>query len=106
MSYVDSLYAGDFVGYAGYEGEYLDLAGFKKSVTIFSEMFSRFEIKIEDIVAERDVVSTRESWKVVRASDNKKMIGETMHWFRIKDGKITEEWSKGWEWLGPVTITN
>jgi hypothetical protein len=33
-------------------------------------------------------------------SNNKAFAGETMHFFRIKDGLITDEWSKGWEWLG------
>lgn len=23
-----------------------------------------------------------------------------LHFFKFKNGKVTEEWSKGWEWLG------
>ena len=106
MSLIDSFYADNIFDHAAFEGQQQGLAGFKKAVTELSAIFSHIEIKIEDIVAERDVVSTRESWKVIRASDKKEITGETMHWFRFKDGKITEEWSKGWEWLGPVTITN
>jgi predicted SnoaL-like aldol condensation-catalyzing enzyme len=55
---------------------------------------------VEDIVAEGDMVSSRETWKLTRRSDQKQLSGETMHWFRVKDGKITDEWSKGWEWVG------
>jgi len=39
------------------------------------------------------------------ASDKKALNGETIHFFKIKDGLITDEWSKGWEWLGaPVVL--
>ena len=52
------------------------------------------------MIAEGDIVATRETWKVTMASNNKTLTGETMHFFRIKDGLITDEWSKGWEFLG------
>ena len=106
MSFVDSLYADNIFDHSAFEGQEQGLAGFKKAVAQFSDMFSHIELKIDDIVAERDVVSTRESWKVIRASDKKEVTGETMHWFRIKNGKITDEWSKGWEWLGPMPSAN
>ena len=106
MSLIDSFYADNIFDHAAFEGQQQGLAGFKKAVTELSNMFSHIEIEIEDIVAERDVVSTRESWKVIRASDKKEVTGETMHWFRIKNGKITDEWSKGWEWLGPMPSAN
>jgi len=63
-------------------------------------MFSSLEIKTEEIIAEGDMVATRETWKVTMASNGKTLTGETVHIFRIKDGLITDEWSKGWEWLG------
>jgi len=43
------------------------------------------------MIAEGDIVATRETWKVTMASNNKTLTGETMHFFRIKDGLITDE---------------
>ena len=63
-------------------------------------MFSQIEIKQDEMIAEGDIVATRETWKVTMVSNNKTLTGETMHFFRIKDGLITDEWSKGWEFLG------
>ena len=97
---IDSFFATNIFDHGAFEGQEQGLQGFKKAVTGFLSMFSQVEIKLEDIVAEGDLVSTRETWKVTKAADKKVLTGETMHWFRIKDGKITDEWSKGWEWLG------
>jgi predicted SnoaL-like aldol condensation-catalyzing enzyme len=63
-------------------------------------MFSQVEIKVEELLADGDMVASRETWKVTIASTRKTLSGGTMHFFRVKDGLITEEWSKGWEWLG------
>jgi len=63
------------------------------------------DVTMQDIIAEEDLVATRETWKVTVASDKKALNGETIHFFKIKDGLITDEWSKGWEWLGaPVVL--
>ena len=97
---IDSFFAPDIFDHGAFEGQQQGRDGFKKAVTEFLSMFSRLEIKLEEIIAEGDVVATRESWKVTRASDNKTLSGEIMHFFRIKDSLITDEWSKGWEWLG------
>jgi hypothetical protein len=43
------------------------------------------------------MAATNESWKVTMKSNNKVLTGETLYMFRIKDGLITDEWSKGWE---------
>jgi hypothetical protein len=46
------------------------------------------------------MVATSETWKVTMKSTNKVLTDETLHMFRIKTSLITDEWSKGWEWLG------
>ena len=97
---IDSFFATSIFDHGAFEGQQQGLQGFKKAVTEFLGMFSQVEVKLEDMVAEGDIVSTRETWKVTKAADKKMLTGETMHWFRIKDGKITDEWSKGWEWVG------
>ncbi len=97
---IDSFFAPNIFDHGALEGQKQGREGFKKAVMEFLGMFSQLEIKPEEIIAEGDMVATRETWKVTLASTNKTRTGETMHFFRIKDGLITEEWSKGWEWLG------
>ena len=97
---IDSFFAPNIVDHSALEGQQQGREGFKKAVTEFLGMFSQMEIKLQEIIAEGDIVATRETWNVTMASNNKALTGETMHFFRIKDGLITDEWSKGWEWLG------
>ena len=97
---LDTLCAPNIFDHGALEGQQQGREGFKKAVIEFLGMFSQIEVKWGDIVAEADLVSTRETWKITMASTNKVLTGETMHFFRIKDGQITDEWSKGWEFLG------
>ena len=97
---IDSFFATNIYDHGALPGQEQNLAGFKKAVIDFLGMFSYVEITPEYVIAEGDMIATKETWKVIRKSDKKELKGDTMHWFRIKDGKITDEWSKGWEWLG------
>lgn len=97
---VDSFFALNVFDHGALEGQQQGREGFKKAVTEFLGMFSQIEVKQEGMLADGDKVATRETWKMVMASTDKVLTGETMHWFRIKDGLITDEWSKGWEFLG------
>ena len=97
---IDSFFAPDMIDHGAFEGQQPGRDGFKKAVVEFLGGFAALEITLQDIIAEGDMVATRETWKVTMASNNKALSGETIHIFRIKDGLITDEWSKGWEWLG------
>lgn len=98
--FVDSFFALDVFDHGASEDQQQGREGFKKAVAEFLGMFSQIEVKQEEMIAEGDMVATRETWKIVMGSTDKVLTGETMHWFRIKDGLITDEWSKGWEFLG------
>ena len=100
-SFIDSSFASNIFDHSAFEGQEQGKEGFKKAVIEFLGMFSTIELTTHEIIAEDDMVATRESWKVTVASNNKALNGETMHFFRIRDGLITDEWSKGWEWLVP-----
>ncbi len=97
---IDSFFAVNIVDHDAFEGQEQGVTGFKKAVSEFLSTFSKIDLQFDEMIAVGDLVATRETWKVIRRSDNKELTGETMHWFRIKEDKITEEWSKGWEWLG------
>ena len=98
-AYIDSLCAPDIFDHGATEGQQQGREGFKKAVMEFLGMFSQLEVTQEGMIAEGDMVATRETWKVTMASTHKVLTGETMHFFRIKDNQVTDEWSKGWEWL-------
>lgn len=97
---IDSFFAANIFDHGALEGQEQGIAGFKKAVSEFLGMFSSIEVVSADIIAEGDFVASKEKWKLIRQSDNKEFSGVIMHWFRVKDGKITDEWSKGWENLG------
>jgi len=97
---IDSFFAPNIFDHGASEGQQQGREGFKKAVIEFLDMFSKLQVKQEVMVAEGDNVATRETWKVTMATNNKTLTGETMHFFRIKDGLIADEWSKGWEFLG------
>jgi predicted SnoaL-like aldol condensation-catalyzing enzyme len=97
---IDTFFSPDIYNHGAPEGQLQGREGFRKTVTEFLGMFSRVEIKVEELLADGDLVASRETWKVTMAATGKTRTGETMHMFRVKGGLITEEWSRGWEWLG------
>ncbi len=99
LSSIDELYVSGMVDHSPFEGDTPGIEGFRKSVKDFITMFPDLKVTVEDMIAEGDKVATRETWKGTHAITKKVVTGETMHIFRIADGKITDEWSKGWEWL-------
>ena len=97
---IDSFFAPIVIDHSAVENQQQGREEFKKGLREFLDMFSALEITPHAIIAEEDMVATRETWKVMMASDKKTLNGETMHIFKIRDGLITDAWSKGWEWLG------
>ena len=96
---IDSFFSPNIVDHSAWEGQLPGRTGFKKAVTDLMSMFSAVEIKLDNMLAEGDMVATLETWNVTMAATNKAVRGQTMHFFRIRDGVITDEWSKGWDWL-------
>ena len=96
---VDKFFDQKIVDHGGLEGQASGIEGFKKAVGDFIAMFSDLQITVDNMIAAGDMVATKDSWKGTRAATKKVVTGETMHVFRIVNGKITDEWSNGWEWL-------
>lgn len=99
VSAVDELYATDMIDHSPFEGEQPGIEGFKKTVKEFIDMFPDLKVTLLDTLAQGDKIATRETWKGTHVTSKKVVTGETLHLFRIQNGKITDEWSKGWEWL-------
>jgi ketosteroid isomerase-like protein len=96
---IDDLYAPDVVDHAAFPDQAPGAAGIKSAIKGFFEMFDGLTITVDDMIAEDDKVATRETWRATHRSSGKNASGTVIHIFRIRDGKITEEWSRGWDWL-------
>jgi len=99
LSVIDEIYAPNIVDHSAFPDQAPGVEGIKSAITAFLEIFENLEITVEEVIAEGDKVVTRESWKGTHKPSGKLAEGSIIHIFRIRDGKITDEWSRGWDWL-------
>lgn len=99
VSAVDEIYAPDVVAHSAFPDQAPGKEGIKAAIGGFFGMFDDLEVAVEDIIAEKDRVVTRERWKGRYKTSGKGAEGSVVHIFRIRDGKISDEWSSGWDWL-------
>jgi predicted SnoaL-like aldol condensation-catalyzing enzyme len=95
----DEYFDPNVIDHAAWEGQAPGVAGLKKAVSELLATFSEIHITVDKMITAGDMVATKDSWKATHATTKKVLTGETMHMFLIKNGKITEEWSNGWQWL-------
>ena len=96
---IDEFFDPKIVDHGAWEGQAPGREGLKKAVNDFIAMFSDLQITADNMITAGNMVATKDSWKGTHAATKKEVTGETMHVFRIVNGKITDEWSNGWEWL-------
>jgi ketosteroid isomerase-like protein len=99
LSVVDELYDPNVVDHAAFPDQAAGVAGIKSAISNFFELFDDLYITVEDVIAEDDKVVTRETWRATHKLSGKNTSGTVIHIFRIRDHKITDEWSRGWDWL-------
>ena len=99
VSHIDQVYIPDAIDHSAWPGQKPGTAGIIEAVKGLLELFSDLTVSVEDIIVEGDKVATRETWTGTKKSNGKNGSGTVMHIFWIKDGKVTEEWSQGWEWI-------
>lgn len=99
VSYFDQVYIPNAIDHSAWEGQAPGRAGIKEAVKGFLETFSDLKVTDIDIIAEGNKVATREIWEGTQKSAGKASSGSVIHIFWIQDGKVTEEWSKGWDWV-------
>ena len=99
LSVIDDIYTPNMVDHSAFPDQAPGTEGIKTAINGFFEIFSDFEVTVEDMVAEKDRVVTRETWRGTHRPSNKSATGTVIHIFRVRDGRITDEWSRGWEWL-------
>lgn len=59
-------------------------------------------VTVDAVIAEADLVASRETWRAGHPPTGIHVVGRTMHFFRIGNGQIVEQWSMGWDWLGQL----
>jgi len=96
---IDELYVPNVVDHSAFPGQAPGTEGIKNAVSDFLGTFADLEVTVEDITAEDDRVVTRETWRGTHGPTGKAATGNVIHIFRLREGKITEEWSQGWDWL-------
>ncbi|MHC1755206.1 MAG: ester cyclase [Methanosarcina sp.] len=99
LSVIDELYASNMVDHSAFPGQAPGTEGIKFAIKGFFETIKDLEITVEDIIAEDDKVVTRETWRGIHGPSGKTAAGSIIHIFRIREGKITDEWSRGWDWF-------
>jgi predicted SnoaL-like aldol condensation-catalyzing enzyme len=97
------LYAPVFVNHDTSSRQAPRPAGLPVTLAEFRAAFPNVVVTIDSAVAEGDLVATHESWRDTHPPAGMHLVGRTMHLFRIDGGVIVEQWSAGWEWLGPLT---
>ncbi|ULQ52784.1 ester cyclase [Flavihumibacter fluvii] len=99
LGYFDKVYAADAIDHSAFPGQEPGLGGIKKAVSGLLSDIPDLKVTVEDLVAEGDKVATRETWKGTKKTTGKTGTGSIIHIFLIRDNKVTEEWSQGWDWL-------
>lgn len=99
LSVIDELYAPNVVDHSAFPDQAPGVEGIKSAIKGFFEIFDELEIAVKDVIAEGDKVVTREAWRATQKSSGKTAEGSVIHIFRIHKGKITDEWSRGWDWI-------
>jgi predicted ester cyclase len=95
---IDALFAANFVDRSAFPGQTPGPAGIKEAVRGLRAMFPDLEVTIEDLIAEDNRVASRETWQGTHTS-GRAVLGTVIHIFHFSDGRIAEEWSRGWDWL-------
>ena len=99
LTTLDRHVAKDAIDHSAWPGQAPGREGLRGAVAGLHDAYPDIKVDVKQIIAEGDFVSTREEWTATEKATGKKRSGWVMHIFKIKDGVIAEEWSKGWEWL-------
>ena len=99
LSVLDLLYDPNVVDHGAFPDQAPGVEGIKSAIIDFFEVFDNLKITVEDVIAEDDKVATREVWRGTHKPSGKVAEGTIIHIFRLHEGKIIDEWSRGWDWL-------
>jgi ketosteroid isomerase-like protein len=99
FSVIDELYQPNVTDHSAFPDQPPGIDGIRSAIKGFFELFDNIQISVEDVVTEGDKVVTREVWKATHKTSGKVAEGTIIHIFRVREGKIVDEWSRGWDWV-------
>jgi predicted ester cyclase len=99
LSAINEFYASNMVDHSAFPGQAPGMEGIKSAIKGFFEILDNLEVNVEDVIAEGDKVVTRETWNGTHKPSGKTVEGSVIHIFYIRESRITDEWSRGWDWL-------
>jgi predicted SnoaL-like aldol condensation-catalyzing enzyme len=99
---VYELFAPEFVDHSATPGQLPGPAGIEQGLIYFNTVLPDVEVMVDAIIAEGDLLASHETWRGTDPTTGREVEGKTLHFWRIADGKIVEEWSAGWEWLEQI----
>ena len=100
---VYELHAPEFVDRSASPGQLPGTAGIEQTLIYFNTILPDVEVTVDAIIAEGDLVASQETWRGTAPTTNREVEGKTLHFWRIAEGKIIEEWSADWEWLEQIS---
>ena len=96
---MDLYYTPDVVDHSAWPGQAPGREGLKQAVNDFHKSYRDLHVQIDEVITSGNKVVTRETWTGVNSTTSKPVTGTVMHIFELENGKVTNEWSEGWEWL-------
>jgi predicted ester cyclase len=102
LSEVDELKIANYVDWTPFPGQGPALNGFKPVLQMFLDAFPDFHYKIEDELAEGDLVVFRGTWRGTHLNNfvdipptGKEVTGQRIDTFRVIGDKMVEHWGCG-----------
>jgi predicted SnoaL-like aldol condensation-catalyzing enzyme len=99
LEVIDKHFAEDAVDHSAWPDQAPGREGLKAAIKGLFDMFPDVKVEIQKIIAEGDFVVTRDFWTATDKNSGAKKSGWVLHMIKLKNGIITDEWSKGWEWM-------
>jgi predicted SnoaL-like aldol condensation-catalyzing enzyme len=99
---VYELYAPEFIDRSASPGQLPGPAGIEQALIYFNTILPDVEVTVDAVIAEGDLLASHETWRGTDPTTGRDIEGKTLHFWRLADGKIIEEWSAGWEWLAQI----
>jgi predicted SnoaL-like aldol condensation-catalyzing enzyme len=104
MATMGEVYAPEFVSRSRAARKMLRPAGMPLTLHQLQATWPEVWVDIAAIMAEDDLVAALVSWHGIPPSPGTDGVGQTLHLFRLAQGEIIAQWSRGWEELFPALM--
>jgi predicted SnoaL-like aldol condensation-catalyzing enzyme len=96
---IELYYEPKVVDHSAWPGQAPGREGLRQAIEDFHKSYQDLHVQVDEVLTSGNKVITRETWKGVNSSTSKPFTGTVMHIYQLQNGKVTDEWSEGWEWL-------